>query len=301
MHYKSRKKSNELLIMELLNRRRHLASNDRHHYFSLKKGYEGELLFDRLTKKLDCECLILNDLLLKVNNTTFQIDSLIITQGKVFIYEVKNFEGDYYYESDKLYKKPQLEVMNPLFQLNRTESLLRQLLLSLGYKPQIDAFIIFINPKFTLYQAPLDKTIILPTQLNQYMETLNKTPSKITEKHKKIADQLLALNNPDSPYKQIPSYDYDQLRKGITCLKCYSYSVTIEKRKCVCHDCGNKEPVTVAVLRSVQEFKLLFPNEKVTTNIVEEWCQVVPSKKSIRRILSSNFRMVGVHRWTSYE
>jgi hypothetical protein len=301
MHYKSRRKSNELLIMELLNRRRQLESNDRHHYFSLKKGYEGELQFDCLTKKLDCECLILNDLLLKVNNTTFQIDSLIITQGKVFIYEVKNYEGDYYYETDKLYKKPKLEVINPLFQLNRSESLLRQLLLSLGYKLQIDAFIIFINPKFTLYQAPLDQPIILPTQLNQYMETLNKIPSKITKKDKKIADQLLALNNPNSPYKQIPSYDYDQLRKGITCLKCQSYSITVEKRKCLCNECGHKEPVANAVLRSVQEFKLLFPNEKVTTNNIQDWCQVIQSKKSIRRILSRNLRMVGVHRWTSYE
>ncbi|WP_342728897.1 MULTISPECIES: nuclease-related domain-containing protein [Virgibacillus] len=141
------------------------------------------MLFDSLTEKLQCECLILNDLLLIVNNTTFQIDSLIILAGKIYFFEVKNYEGDYYYEYDKLFKKPNLEVINPYLQLSRSESLLRQLLLSLGFKLQIDASIVFINPKFTLYQAPLDKPIIFPTQVKQYMENLNIIPSKLTESH----------------------------------------------------------------------------------------------------------------------
>lgn len=301
MPYKSRTKSNELIILELLNKRKNLASKDKHHFFNLKKGYEGEILFDSFTEKLQCECLILNDLLLEVNSTTFQIDSLIITPGKIYFYEVKNYEGDYYYESDKLFKKSNLEIINPLHQLSRSESLLRRVLLSLGYKLQIDAYVVFINPKFTLYQVHLDKPIIFPTQLNQYMEDLNAIPSKLTEKHKKVAKQLLALNNTDSPYKQIPSYDYDQLRKGITCPECNSFSVSVQKRKCVCHECGYEELVTNAVIRSVKELKILFPNEKVTTNIIHDWCQVVQSRKRIRRILANNFNIVGVRQWTYYE
>ncbi|GGB40003.1 hypothetical protein GCM10011409_16920 [Lentibacillus populi] len=302
MFYKPRTMSNELIILELLNERKNLPRKDKQHYFNLNKGYEGEVLFDALTENLQCECLILNDLLLKVNNTTFQIDSLIIAHGKIYFYEVKNYEGDYYYESDKLFKRnPKVEVINPLYQLGRSESLLRQLLLSIGFNPQIDASVVFINPKFTLYQAPLDKPIIFPTQVNQYIENFNAIPSKLSEKHKKVADQLLSLNNTDSPYKQIPSFYYDELRKGITCSKCHSFNLSVEKRKCICHECGNGEPVTDAVMRSVKEFKILFPNEKITTNIIHDWCQVVQSKKTIRRILATNFNIVGVHQWTYYE
>ena len=49
------------------------------------------------------------------------------------MFEVKNYEGDYYYESDRLYMKPKSEINNPLIQLKRTESLLRQLFQSLRF------------------------------------------------------------------------------------------------------------------------------------------------------------------------
>lgn len=303
MPYKPRVKPQELIILELLNKRKKLTSREKQHYLNLKKGFEGEMLFDTFTEKLQFECVILNDLLLVVNNTTFQIDSLIIAGGRIFFYEVKNYEGDYYYESDKLFKKPKLEILNPLHQLSRSESLLRQLLLGLGFNSQIDASVVFINPKFTLYQAPLDKPAILPTQVTQYMTNINSISLKLTERHKKLADQLLSLNNSDSPYTQIqiPSYDYNQLRKGISCLKCHSFSVTAEKRTCVCHECGYKESVTKAVLRSVKEFQILLPNERITTNVIHNWCQLVESKSSIRRILAANFNPVGKQQWTYYE
>lgn len=301
MPYKPRVKPQELIILELLNKRKKLTSKEKQHYLNLKKGFEGEMLFDTFTEKLQCECLILNDLLLVVNNTTFQIDSLIIAGERIFFYEVKNYEGDYYYESDKLFKKPKLEILNPLHQLSRSESLLRQLLLSLGFNLQIDTSVVFINPNFTLYQAPLDKPIIFPTQVTQCMTNLNTIPSRLTERHNKLAGQLLSLHNSDSPYTQIPSYDYNQLKKGITCLKCHSFSVAVEKRTCVCRKCEYKESVTKAVLNSVKEFQVLFPNEKITSNVIQNWCQVVKSKSSIRRILATNFNSVGKQQWTYYE
>lgn len=300
MPYKPRTKSKEMVILEFLNRRKKLTSKEKQHYLSLKKGFEGEELFDSFTEKLRCECLILNDLLLEVNNTTFQIDSLIITGGMILFYEVKNFEGDFYYENDKLFLKSRKEVINPLHQLSRSESLLRQLLHGLGFNPQIDASVVFINPNFTLYQAPLDKPIIFPTQVNQHMRNLNTISSKLMVNHKKLANQLLLLHNPDSPYTKIPPYDYEQLRKGITCSKCHSFSIEVQKRKCVC-ECGNKASITDAVLRMVKEFQVLFPDERITTNIIHNWCQEIVSKQSIRRILAANFNSVGKQQWTYYE
>ncbi|MDY0394307.1 nuclease-related domain-containing protein [Virgibacillus halophilus] len=140
-----------------------------------------------------------------------------ITHSKFYLYEVKNYQGDYYYESDKLFKKPNIEVINTLHQLGRTESLLRQLLLSIGIEPRINAFVVFINPNFTLYQAQMDKPFIFPTQIEQHMKNLHAISSKLTEKHKNIAAQLLSLNITDSPFTQIPAYNFDQLKKGIIC------------------------------------------------------------------------------------
>ncbi|HLR68713.1 MAG TPA: NERD domain-containing protein, partial [Virgibacillus sp.] len=73
------------------------------------------------------------------------------------------------------------------------------------------------------------------------------------------------------------------------------------ERKCVCQKCGYAELMSRAVLRSIKEFKVLFPNEKITTNIIHDWCKVVKSKRRIRNVLRSNFDNVGVRQWTYYE
>ncbi|WP_068673758.1 nuclease-related domain-containing protein [Oceanobacillus sp. Castelsardo] len=301
MLYKPRTKPITLEILEFLNLRMKLTTKDKQHYFSQLKGYEGEVIFDSFTERLQCECFIVNDLLLETNNSTFQIDSLLILQDGIYLFEVKNFEGDYYYDSEKIFKKPNTEIVNPLHQLSRSESLLRQLLPKLGYPLPIHASIVFINPAFTLYQAPLNQPIIFPTQIKNYLSNINATPSKLSKWHEKLADQLSSLHMTESPYAKIPSYTYNQLRKGITCFKCHSFSVSVENRKCVCHKCSYKESIYNAILRTVKEFQLLFPNERITTNIIQDWCQIVQSKQIIRRTLAAHFDVVGVNQWTYYE
>ncbi|MGD6832348.1 nuclease-related domain-containing protein [Sutcliffiella halmapala] len=301
MIYKSRTESAELLILRSLNVRMELSEKDKQHYHSLQKGYDGEVMFDSLTGNLQCECLILNDLLFKINNTVFQIDSLILTANVLHFYEVKNFEGDFYYESERLYTKSKTEINNPLNQLNRGVSLFRQLLQSLGINMKIDPSVVFINPAFTLYQTPLDKPFIFPTQLDRHLNSIDKTSTKLSNKHKQLAAQLVSLHCTDSPYKQIPAYTLEGLRKGILCLKCASFSLAIEGHNCVCGECGYVEKAGEAVMRSVKEYKMLFPDKKITTNIMYEWCEVVKSKERIRKILGKNYKKLGVRQWAYFE
>lgn len=299
--YKSRTESTELQILGILLRRMDLSEKDLRYYSNLIKGHEGERMFDRLTEKLQCECIILNDLLLQVHNTTFQIDTLLILSDALYLYEVKNYDGDYFFESDRFYKKPKSEYSNPLHQLERNESLLRQLLYKLGSKMSIEGYVVFINPEFTLYQAPLNKPFIFPTQLNRYLNNLDSIPSKLTGKHKILADQLKAKHIIHSPYTQLPAYDFQQLKKGLICEKCSAFSVFVEGKEICCKKCYHNEAVSLAVLRNVQEFKLLFPNQRITTNIIHEWCNGIISRKRIRNILKKHLTIIGVHQWAYYE
>ncbi len=232
---------------------------------------------------------------------TFQIDSLMITPNLLYFFEVKNYEGDYYYELDRLYKKTKIERNNPLIQLHRSHSLLRQLLQSLGNTIPIKAYVVFVNPASTLYQAPLNIPIIFPTQLNAFFHNLNKTTEKSTNKHKVLAEKLVSLHIPKSPYNTLPEYKYSDLQKGMCCDKCGNLSVEIAGRKCTCISCGQVGLVTNAVIRRIKELKLLFPEYKITTNLVQEWCGGWESKKKIQRILDKNFKTVRNNRWTYYE
>jgi hypothetical protein len=75
-----------------------LSSKDKKRHSNLEKGYQGELVFDQLTSKLQNDLFILNDLYLETNGSPFQIDTLIISQHTIYPFVVKNYVGDYRYE-----------------------------------------------------------------------------------------------------------------------------------------------------------------------------------------------------------
>ncbi|WML48996.1 nuclease-related domain-containing protein [Neobacillus sp. PS3-34] len=302
MPFKSRTEPEKLKILRVLNSRMNLTADEQKYYLNLEKGYEGEVQFDLLTEKLQSDCLILNDLLLEVNNTKFQIDTLIIYQETTYLFEVKNYEGDFYFDHDILQTISGKEIKNPLDQLKRSNSLLRQLLQNLGFNINVEAYVIFINHEFTLYQTPLNLPIIFPTQLNRFLKKLDTKPSRLNSVHKKLADKLVSLHQTESPpYSRLPPYDYNLLKKGNTCKDCHSFSMFVGGHKIVCSECGCEELVATAVIRSVEELKLLFPDRKITTNGVYDWCRVVESKKRISRILVENYKVNGSCKWTFFE
>ncbi len=294
MPIRTRTESKEFKIHTFLNSRMALPPIDKRNYLNLKKGYEGEVMFDTLTASLDQKFLILPDLLLESNNTTFQIDSLMITQESLIPWEVKNYEGNYYFENDNFFLcSNQNPITNPLHQLNRSETLLRTLLKGNGFHLPVEGNLSFINPEFFLYQAPQNKKIVFRPQLNSTINNLNSRPSNLNGTHRKIADFLLSAHIPESKNIRLPSYDYAQLRKGVNCGRCYSSSVTYEERKIVCKDCGYEEYYQSVVVRSIEELVLLFPDIKITAKVVYDWCRLGKHSRKIRRILSANYKILG--------
>jgi hypothetical protein len=302
MILKSRSESDELLAFRFLNTRMELTEKEKFHYLNLEKGYEGEVKFDLLAESLQEERYIINDLLLEINNSYFQIDTLIISQGVIHLLDIKNFTNDCYLESDKLYAvSTGREYKNPIDQLKRSSTLFRQLLQNLKQHYLVEASVIFINSEFTLYQAPMNQPIILPTQVNRFLKDLNKTPSQLNDGHKKLAQTLLSLHQTKNPFTALPNYRYDQLQKGGYCKTCKSFQVSIKNRDFVCANCGEIENMKLAILRNIEEFKLLFPDRKITTQSIYEWCKVDLNKRTFCRILKENYKAFGNTRDTYYK
>lgn len=290
---KSRKESDELMLFRSLNSRMELETKDMNQFWKLEKGFEGELKFDSLIERLPNDGLIVNDLLLEVSGTLFQIDSLFIFLDSIYLFEIKNFEGDFYIENNIWYTRAGKEIKDPLSQVKRSESLFRRYLQQLRTTFTIKSYLVFVNPEFTLYQAPLNDTIVFPTQLNQLIKNLSIVPSKTYDKHLQLASRILADHQTKSPYTRLPKYSCEQLNKGILCSSCRSIDTYLSCGKLICHDCGFTEVIDSSIVRSTEEYMLLFPDRKLTTNAIWEWCRVVESKKTIRRVMSKNYNMVG--------
>jgi hypothetical protein len=301
MIIKNRTETDELLCLRFLNARMNLSSKDLNHYLNLEKGYSGELKFDKLLlENASDELLTINDLLLEYKNSFFQIDTVLISKDTIFLNDVKNFEGDYYVDGSYWYTISKNEIKNPLEQLKRSESLFRRYLHSLGFPTTIESQLIFINPQYYLYQAPMNEPIIFPSQLYRYIDKLNKRAVKAQDRHMKLAEYLVANHIKKSPFIRLPSYSYQLLKKRIMCKQCYSLNVVIQEGKFVICKCGCKEEIDAAILRSVEEYRLLFPERKVTTNDIFEWCGKVKNKKEIWRLLSRNFRVIGHGKYSYY-
>ncbi|MEH7379741.1 nuclease-related domain-containing protein [Bacillus sp. JJ1533] len=145
---KSRTDPTELKPLKSIRARKMVSQKVENQVNTLEKDYFGETLFDQRLESLSLDCLIINDLLLETNNTYYQIDSLLISQNVIHIFEIKNYEGDYLIDGDRFRTFSGKETKNPLNQLNRCESLFRQMLQQLGFNLTVEGHLVFVNPEF---------------------------------------------------------------------------------------------------------------------------------------------------------
>ncbi|NKE05161.1 NERD domain-containing protein [Mesobacillus selenatarsenatis] len=301
MFLKNRSESEELRVMKVLNSRMDLAEKEKQYYLNLQKGFEGEVIFDGYLKRIVIQSLILNDLLLEQNHSHYQIDSLMISQRLSFLFEVKNFEGEYYFEGNKFKTINGNEVKNPLLQLDRNVSLLRQFFNSFGIKIPIEPYLVFVNPDFTLYQTPLNSRIILPTNLNRFIQKMNKQMSALNQQHVGLSEKILASHITKSPFSKVPHYEYSQLRKGVFCQACGTGIAEYHSLILTCPKCGKPVNTNSALVRSIEEYQVLYPSEKLSTNTIYEWTGDLFPKRTIRQTLKENLIISGYGQWSYYE
>ncbi|SFM46959.1 Nuclease-related domain-containing protein [Gracilibacillus orientalis] len=295
---KQRQKPYELQIYEALLYRKVFSSEEMRKYRILQKGYEGELQFDRCVENLPGEYLRLRDLWLPHRYKFFQIDYGLIINNTFFLYELKNYKGEFFYENDKLYLTSGKEIDDPLTQLARADSLLHQLLQELDIHIPIQSAVIFVNPEFTLLQAPRKSNIILPSQLNRYLQQLY-TDSRVDPICYKIAKKLKQVALPQSPFQQLPDFSFTELKKGLRCQSCRQLETKIDGKMCVCDHCGEKEQSQSAILRNMEELQFLFPQLKLTTAVAQTWMGI-ESKKRILYVLNKYFYKKGKKKGSYY-
>lgn len=304
MILKLRKEPFELRKRRLLKPRMRFSAEEESYSISLAKGYEGELRFDQLEERYSKEWIVLRDLLFEVNHSLFQIDTLIIFPDLIYVFDIKNFNEDYIIEGDKwLAGNSRREVKNPLHQLQRCETLFRRLLQEIGFSIGIRPFMMFVNPDFFLYQAPLNQPFVFPSQLIRFMNQLSLKSVKLQKRHFQLAEQLISLHIDKYPNPRAMTYSYEHLKKGPTCEKCGSLVSVSGEKLAVCPQCGHIEVLKSVLMRNVEDYAFLFPERKITTNDIFEWSGGQIVKKTIQKTLSKNLTSVshGMHRYYIFE
>lgn len=297
------RKTASLLILESLNKRTSLSRTYQTSHKRLHQGHIGELYFAKLIlEQLKGSHIKLYGLQLKTDGSEFQIDCTLIFQHEIYLIEIKNFAGNYYFSDDNFYiTSTNKAINNPLQQLKRSEILLQNILTEKKSTLQLRSVIIFTNPEFYLYQAPMNKPIIYPNQLNHFIHSLKSKPINLNNQHEHLSNSLKSAHLPISAFEQIPEYNYNDLKKGIVCLNCNGFMRLIEKRNgVICPKCNIIESLNAALVRNIEEFYLLFPDKEITVSSIYEWCDFIPSRRKIQYILRKNFLLNKKGRYSYY-
>ncbi|WEG13817.1 nuclease-related domain-containing protein [Pullulanibacillus sp. KACC 23026] len=302
MFIKQREVPSELKITRFLQHRMNWTEKETRQLVYDEKGFEGEVFVDHLIEKFpDDNYLAIGDFLFEFNSSYAQIDTLLLMANKLILFEIKNKEGDHYYEEGKLFTASGYELKSPFEQSDRAEALFRKKLQSFGIKIPIDSYILFVHPEFTLYQAPMTiRKLVLPTQLNAFFKKLEANLSPVSRKQIDLSQKLLNFHQPDSPFKRLPNYTYEELKKGLYCESCTNFSLSPSDKKIVCQTCKHEESIKHAVLRGVEEFHILFPNHKITLSRIKDWCRLEISDRSYQHVLSSNLVVKNHGRYSYY-
>ncbi len=300
---KEREQSHLLKGLIYLDKRIDLNETDKRYLVNLQKGFKGERCFDDIVKTiLDKEMIVLNDLLLVSNGTTFQVDSIIITSNTLYLFEIKNYSGKYIRNSDGLSTIQGQDVANPMIQLSRMESFINQLLKEWNSTSKVEANVVFVNPLFSLYNAKIDDPILMPNQIEEYLLKINSRSRMLTKEQHYLANRFRKLENSGMPMqKQLPYYNYEELKKGLSCKNCGSFELLITQRSCYCKSCFFKSSVGEVILNNIEEMQFLFPELKLTTTNVNNWCGEVVHFRKIRKILKDHYIAAGETSGRVYE
>lgn len=279
-----------LLLYELLRHRKPLSLEETQQYERLRQGYLGEKLLEEFVLATNNANLIsLFDCLFDVNETEFQIDCILLTTDTIFLLEVKHYTGDYYLVNKKVHYLPtQKEIRDPLLQIERTAFLFKQLLAQLNFNFDVRSYVVFTNKEFWLYGSSPHLPMIFLPQIPKFLQKVGANASVITEQVRRLANLLSTRRKEKSRYERLPEYQLEEMRRGVFCKRCNVELNRKNRSKFICPACSIEYKADGVILNATASFQLLFPDKKVTTSTITEWCGGEMTRKGIGTILQKH-------------
>lgn len=282
---------NELQTIYYLSGRQNLSQNLRQKFRQLQRGFLGELAFHQLLKKQKFSSpTSLFSLTLQVGENLFQIDHLVIVGDKIYIHEIKHFKGDFHFKNNLFFSLPNnREIVSPLVQLERTESLLRQLLNRLGLSYEVSSKVIFTHPECAIFTDNPKLPIILLPQVKRYIENTLMTNHSPQKHNIDLANRLIQLHETETIFSRTIEANYHELKKGINCPQCMGKMKRSSRRTVTCTNCSYSMNNEQAIVFNLQQLQHLFPQKKLTTSLGVDWFGGEYSYYLVKKVLDQHF------------
>ncbi|MGP6146437.1 nuclease-related domain-containing protein [Jeotgalibaca sp. A122] len=281
MLMKVREKPIELQKLEALRGRMAFTSEQERLYKSLLIGYRGECLNDGMADDMDEYVMRLHDLLLVSGGRTCQIDSLFISDGKVYLLEIKNWEGSFDIKDGDFIGLAAC----PLAQLKRSKLILENVVRSMGIELEVEARLVFMNPKIVVYGIQRDAPILFVHQIPEYYRDIC-WRGGWSQWDRRLAERLLKYHVAVNPYQKEVPYSRASVSSGMMCPDCRGKMMGFDLVKLYCSRCNFYELKKDGLVRAKAELDTLFGNSLYPQRDLYLWCEGLVSKRMIHTFIT---------------
>ena len=250
-----------------------------------ESGIYGEMLVERELADMNLQHFdwITNFQYLSSQNTSYQMDFILILPHCLLILEVKNITGAVRYiphshEFQRVKSTGEIDSFrNPFDQAFRHQQLLEWLLKKSNMTLPVFYAVIMTNPNCTIDISLKDYPILHLSYLRRYLNQLSSTTAEKTNSQR-IKKLLLKHSQMLPPPKLVQA---SELIRGIICIKCngqMTYSHGISN----CPNCGHK--TRLGIHETIRDSYLLIGDQ--ITNEKLRWFSLIDSKFTASKILS---------------
>src|SRR5699024_11099742 len=227
----------------------------------------------------------------------FECDFLLITRYKVYVFEIKNYRGEFVYKEGFVKINDIQKNFNPIHQTRRNYRNVQEIVSEINPNIQVEGATIFtgINNAVFMESEVSDIKIIPRSYLKWYIDQIIKEEQenrRLITNQEAILAQLIhyEIKNSFLP-EAISKEKMATAKRGICCAKCNSYHVKVNRFNIECR-CGYKEDREIATLRAIYDYAVLNHDKRLTINHLLHFIDHQVSRTYLLNLLNQYFSAV---------
>jgi len=283
-----RKKSHELQWLEVISQRGGLHENEIKMYQRLKRGFQGEVSFDKMCQLfLEEGVEFLDDVTLRYQFDTVQIDKLLMAGNTVYVVDVKYYRGAYTYENNEWRVGSTMLSNNIYEQLRRAKRVVQNIFQEADVKVNVQGVLVFINPESSI--KVVDAVQEATLSFGEIPGWLMGLPGE-NIKIRQWKNLLRAFEIQSYRTTRVCGVEkLASLEKGIRCIQCGDFNVEESRYKVSC-PCGSAEVKETAYVRTICEYGLIMHDRDLTNQDLKAFFGG-GNYRYLKNIVAKHFRL----------
>ncbi|RIN76933.1 nuclease-related domain-containing protein, partial [Mammaliicoccus sciuri] len=187
-------KTEYISYLKAIEGRTNLNLDQRKELYINQTGLEGEMYFKAILDTIVDVKYVYN---LEIGTSNhIQIDFLVVSSTKIYIFEVKHYTGDWYFEENYIKCTNSLRYPSPHIQTNKIENKIQSIVNTHNLPREVETIIIFTNSHFNLHgKRPQNQAILLPQELSRVPQLIDTNNQEANQEILNIFKQYESIHS----------------------------------------------------------------------------------------------------------